>query len=285
MVVYIDVLVLINLYVTYFQISAVSLLTHRKIKNSRMIIGSVIGAVASLTIFIPQDMTLLLTLIKLALCAVITFAVLGKIKVADYFKVFLFLLLVNFVFSGLMLCVWLFVAPLNMLFINGTVYFGIDFLTILICTVVSYLLLRIIRFILDKNGRCDRKYTVVIKNHGKMCRLCALADSGNGMIDCFSGLPVIICRKENCADISPPSINRVYESENLSDISPMELKGIRILPFSTVGKNGMACTFKADSIEIIDEQNGKEYFVNALIGIVIGGSQEYEAIFNPKILV
>ena len=285
MVVYIDVLVLINLYVTYFQISAVSLLTHRKIKNSRMIIGSVIGAVASLTIFIPQDMTLLLTLIKLALCAVITFAVLGKIKVADYFKVFLFLLLVNFVFSGLMLCVWLFVAPLNMLFINGTVYFGIDFLTILICTVVSYLLLRIIRFFLDKNGRCDRKYTVVIKNHGKMCRLCALADSGNGMIDCFSGLPVIICRKENCADISPPSINRVYESENLSDISPMELKGIRILPFSTVGKNGMACTFKADSIEIIDEQNGKEYFVNALIGIVIGGSQEYEAIFNPKILV
>ena len=285
MVVYIDVLVLINLYVTYFQISAVSLLTHRKIKNFRMIIGSVIGAVASLTIFIPQDMTLLLTLIKLALCAVITFAVLGKSNVADYFKVFLFLLLVNFVFSGLMLCVWLFVAPLNMLFINGTVYFGIDFLTILICTVVSYLLLRIIRFILDKNGRCDRKYTVVIKNHGKMCRLCALADSGNGMIDCFSGLPVIICRKENCADISPPSINRVYESENLSDISPMELKGIRILPFSTVGKNGMACTFKADSIEIIDEQNGKEYFVNALIGIVIGGSQEYEAIFNPKILV
>ena len=47
----------------------------------------------------------------------------------------------------------------------------------------------------------------------------------------------------------------------------------------------MACTFKADSILIIDEQSGKEYNVNALIGIVLGGNQEYEAVFNPKILV
>ena len=285
MVIYIDVLILINLYVTYFEISAVSLLTHRKVRNVRVIIGSAIGAASSLTIFIPQDMTLLLTVIKLALCFVITFAVFGKSKVSDFFRMLVFLLLVNFVYSGLMLCIWLFAAPMNMLFINGTVYFGIDILTILICTAISYLLLRLIRLILDKNGRCDRKYTVVISNLGKMCRLCALADSGNGMVDCFSGLPVIICRKENCADISPPSVNTIYKADSLTDIPPQELKGLRILPFSTVGKSGMACTFKADSISIIDEQSGKEYNVNALIGIVIGGNQEYEAVFNPKILV
>lgn len=285
MVIYIDVLILINLYVTYFEISSVCLLTHRRVNNIRIIIGSAIGGAASLTIFIPQDMTLLLTVIKLALCFVITFAVFGKSKTSDFFRALLFLLLVNFVFSGLMLCIWLFAAPMNMLFINGTVYFGIDVLTVLVCTAVSYLLLRAIRLILDKNGRCDRKYKVVISNLGKMCSLCALADSGNGMVDYFSGLPVIICRKENCADISPPCVNTIYETKDLSDISPSDLKGLRILPFSTVGKNGMACTFKADSILIIDEQSGKEYNVNALIGIVLGGNQEYEAVFNPKILV
>ena len=259
MVIYIDVLILINLYVTYFEIAAVCLLTHRRVNNFRIIIGSAVGAAASLTIFIPQDMTLLLTVIKLALCFVITFAVFGKSKASDFFRALLFLLLVNFVFSGLMLCIWMFAAPMNMLFINGTVYFGIDVLTVLVCTAVSYLLLRAIRLILDKNGRCDRKYKVVISNLGKMCSLCALADSGNGMVD--------------------------YETKDLSDISPSDLKGLRILPFSTVGKNGMACTFKADSILIIDEQSGKEYNVNALIGIVLGGNQEYEAVFNPKILV
>ena len=182
MVIYIDVLILINLYVTYFEISAVCLLTHRRVNNIRIIIGSAIGAAASLTIFIPQDMTLLLTVIKLALCFVITFAVFGKSKASDFLRALLFLLLVNFVFSGLMLCIWLFAAPMNMLFINGTVYFGIDVLTVLVCTAVSYLLLRAIRLILDKNGRCDRKYKVVISNLGKMCSLCALADSGNGTV-------------------------------------------------------------------------------------------------------
>lgn len=285
MVIYIDVLILINLYVTYFQISAVSLLTHRRVKNIRVIVGSAIGAAASLTVFVPQDMTLLLTVIKLALCFVITFAVFGRNKIPDFVRLLLFLLLVNFVFSGLMLCIWLFAAPMNMLFINGTVYFGIDTFTVLVCTAVSYLLLRLIRLILDKNGSCDRKYTVIISNLGKICRLCALADSGNGLVDCFSGLPVIICRKENCADISPPSVNKIYDKKDLADISPGDLKGLRILPFSTVGKSGMACTFKVDSVSVIDEQSGKEYCVNALIGIVLGGNQEFEAVFNPKILV
>ena len=63
MVIYIDVLILINLYVTYFEIAAVCLLTHRRVNNFRIIIGSAVGAAASLTIFIPQDMTLLLTVI------------------------------------------------------------------------------------------------------------------------------------------------------------------------------------------------------------------------------
>ena len=56
------------------------------------------------------------------------------------------------------------------------------------------------------------------------------------------------------------------------------------MPFSTVGKDGFICTFRADSV-IINDERQKKYPVNVLIGVVIGGKQEYEAIFNPKILV
>lgn len=285
MVIYLDVLILINLYVTYFQILAVSVFTHRKTVWYRKLSAAGIGAVASLSIFIPQEMVLTLTLLKIFLCALIAFVAFGYTGFRAYAVSVLFLMLVSFVFSGLMLCVWLFAAPMKMLFINGTVYFGVDTMTIILSTCAAYGVVRIIRYILDKNGKTDGKYTVIIKNNGRECRLSALADSGNGMVDCFSGLPVIVCRRDMCADVSPPAIEMIVNNSDISDIGTQMIKGVRIMPFSTVGKGGLICMFKAESVVIDDETNEEKYPVNALIGIVIGGRQEYEAIFNPKILV
>ena len=285
MVIYLDVLILINLYVTYFQILAVSVFTHRKSIWYRKLSAAGIGAVASLSIFIPQEMVLTLTLLKIFLCALIAFVAFGYTGFRAYAVSVLFLMLVSFVFSGLMLCVWLFAAPMKMLFINGTVYFGIDTMTIILSTCAAYGVVRIIRYILDKNGKTDGKYTVIIKNNGRECRLSALADSGNGMVDCFSGLPVIVCRRDMCADVSPPAIEMIENNSDISDIGTQMIKGVRIMPFSTVGKGGLICMFKAESVVIDDETNEEKYPVNALIGIVIGARQEYEAIFNPKILV
>lgn len=285
MVIYLDVLILINLYVTYFQILAVSVFTHRKTVWYRKLSAAGIGAVASLSIFIPQEMVLTLTLLKIFLCALIAFVAFGYTGFRAYAVSVLFLMLVSFVFSGLMLCVWLFAAPMKMLFINGTVYFGVDTMTIILSTCAAYGVVRIIRYILDKNGKTDGKYTVTIKNNGRECRLSALADSGNGMVDCFSGLPVIVCRRDMCADVSPPAIEMIENNSDISEIGTQMIKGVRIMPFSTVGKGGLICMFKAESVVIDDETNEEKYPVNALIGIVIGGRQEYEAIFNPKILV
>ena len=278
MVIYLDVLILINLYVTYFQILAVSVFTHRKSIWYRKLSAAGIGAVASLSIFIPQEMVLTLTLLKIFLCALIAFVAFGYTGFRAYAVSVLFLMLVSFVFSGLMLCVWLFAAPMKMLFINGTVYFGIDTMTIILSTCAAYGVVRIIRYILDKNGKTDGKYTVIIKNNGRECRLSALADSGNGMVDCFSGLPVIVCRRDMCADVSPPAIEMIENNSDISDIGTQMIKGVRIMPFSTVGKGGLICMFKAESVVIDDETNEEKYPVNALIGIVIGGRQEYEAI-------
>lgn len=285
MVIYLDVLILINLYVTYFQILAVSVFTHRKTVWYRKLSAAGIGAVASLSIFIPQEMVLTLTLLKIFLCALIAFVAFGYTGFRAYAVSVLFLMLVSFVFSGLMLCVWLFAAPMKMLFINGTVYFGVDTMTIILSTCAAYGVVRIIRYILDKNGKTDGKYTVIIKNNGRECRFSALADSGNGIVDCFSGLPVIVCRRDMCADVSPPAIEMIENNSDISEIGTQMIKGVRIMPFSTVGKGGLICMFKAESVVIDDETNEEKYPVNALIGIVIGGRQEYEAIFNPKILV
>ena len=119
MVIYVDVLFLINLYVTYFEILSVSMLTHKSISAIRMVLSAVIGGLFSFVIFLPDDSILLTSLLKIISCIVISFSAMGYRKFYSFLKNTVFLLFINFVFAGLMLCLWLFVAPLDMFYSNG----------------------------------------------------------------------------------------------------------------------------------------------------------------------
>ncbi len=277
MIIYVDVLFIINLYVTYFELLAVSAFTHRRIKTARMIFAASLGGAAAFTIFLPQDNVPLTAAIKLFSCVLVTLAAFGFKNLKAFLKDILWVLSVNFIFAGVMLGISLFAAPLKMIYSNGAVYFNIDFLTLVLCTAAAYFLIRAVRYLLDKNGRADGSYKVFIEKNGRSVTLDALSDTGNGLVDWFSGLPVIICRKNACENISPCEIS----DEKL----PEYVNGVRILPFNTVSSGGFVYAFKADNIVISDIKSCKEYRVNALIGISPNSLQEYDAIFNPKILV
>jgi len=278
MVVYIDVLFLINLYVTYFELLSVCIFTHKNISRIRIIIASVIGGIFSFVIFLPDDSVLLSTVIKLISCVIISAVAMG---VKEIFKNTVFLLLVNFVFAGLMLCLWLFVAPLDMFYCNGALYFDIDGMTIILSTSIAYFVIKGIRFFLDRNGKADKKYFIEIHNNGSVITLSALSDTANGLVDYFSGTPIIICKKENCMDIIPECLKNL--SNEIKDIDITDMKGVRLLPFSTVAGIGFVYAFRVDRVIIKEEHCS--YNVKALIGVIDNSDQEYDAIFNPKILV
>lgn len=277
MVIYVDVLFLINLYVTYFELLSVSMLTHKSISAIRTVLSAVIGGLFSFVIFLPDDSILLTSLLKIISCIVISFSAMGYGKFYSFLKNTVFLLFINFIFAGLMLCLWLFVAPLDMFYSNGAVYFDIDGLTIILSTTAAYFIIRIVRFIFDKNGKTDRKYEIVIRNNELEIKLSALSDTANGLVDYFSGLPVIICKKEKCLPILPDAI------KNIGDFDINKVKGIRLLPVSTIAGEGIVYAFKVDAVIIISED--ERYNVNALVGVMEESRQEYDAVFNPKLLI
>lgn len=276
MVIYIDVLFLINLYVTYFELTSVCIFTHKAVSTIRMIASSVLGGLFSFVIFLPDDSVFLSTSVKILSCFIISVSAFGYKKLYEFLKNTVVLLLVNFIFAGLMLCLWLFVAPLDMFYSNGALYFDIDGLTIIISTTVSYFVIRIIRFIFDKNGSTDKKYEVEIHNNGSVITLSALPDTANGLVDYFSGKPVIVCRNEKCLSILP------YNIRDLSNVDIAEVPGVRLLPVSTIAGEGIVFAFSVD--KIIIRCNDESHTVNALIGVMRDSRQEYDAIFNPKLL-
>ncbi|MCM1299939.1 MAG: sigma-E processing peptidase SpoIIGA [Firmicutes bacterium] len=280
-VIYIDILFLLNFYITYFLIIGTGCITHRRIKAARKILGSTAGAVGSFVILLPPMPFIFGLLGKLMICLLITLAAFGFGGIKRFIKSALVFLGINCVYAGIMLALWLFVAPSGMMYNNGVSYFQIPVWAIVAFTSAAYLILKLIGRIMDSGTDFDRKYTVEISTESGSVRLNAIADSGNKLVEFFSGLPVIFCDFESCRHICPCEIACQLSSD---DRIPEFIRGVRLVPCSTVSGSGTAFCFKPKKILICQGKSEKQ--VNALIGFTKSGlnTKEFEAIFNPNIL-
>lgn len=278
-VIYLDVLIIINIYVTYFLIAGTGTLMHIRISRTRMISASLFGGVTSLVILLPSMEAIFTVLIKLAAGALIVLIAIGFKSITDYLKSTLFFLLINFIYAGLTLALWLFCCPMGMQYNNGYAYFDISFLTILITTIIAYSLLRLFRYILDRRTLAGEKCSVTVLHRKKSVTFDALPDSGNLLTDFFTGLPVIIGKIDECAAVCPD--NLLIAINQRSDMLT-DLEGIRIIPCSTVCGSGIVYAFRPDSITITNSKTSKK--ITALLGFT-ASEKTKTAVFNPKIFL
>jgi stage II sporulation protein GA (sporulation sigma-E factor processing peptidase) len=281
-IIYIDLLVIINLYITFFLLKGTAAFLHRKITNRRILAGSLAGGVFSLMILLPPLPFLVNILVKMAAGMLIVLIAFGyKPKQSEngyaeqtllfaYFKNALIFLIINVVFAGLTLMLWFFAAPFGMEYNNGVAYFDISFTTLIITTILAYGLIRFLRYILDTKHVGERSYKLTVSAGGNTVTMDAIADSGNMLVDYFSGTLVIICPYSTIGIVSPVGV--------LDKEPPV---GILLLPYNTIDSSGLIPVFKADEI-IIKSDNMPDKPVKALIGVT---QKDSPAIFNPKLLI
>lgn len=120
---------------------------------------------------------------------------------------------------------------------------------------------------------CRRReylYETVVIHSGRRIVLKALFDSGNSLCEPISGEQVHIVGKSTAERIGLPD-------------NP---KGVRVIPFHTIGnENGILMGYYADSLEIFRE-SGKISVEHPLIGVSeknISADNEYEMILNSGI--
>lgn len=278
-VVYIDILLLLNFYITYFLTVGTSCLLHRKILLKRRILAAVAGAVTSLAIFLPALPFFVNLLLKLAASSVIVLSAWGFGGIKEFLRNTAFFFLISCLYAGVMLGLWLFVCPEGMMYNNGVSYFDIPLWIALAATAAAYFIIRIIRRILDSKNALDKKYTLEIFTDKGNVILSATADSGNKLTDFFTGLPVIFCDLDKCRQICPEGVIKQFSEKGEEAES---IQGIRLIPCSTVSGGTMAVCFKPNKILIDDGEKKKE--VEALAGFTKTGLKGAEAVFNPVIL-
>ncbi len=273
MIIYADVLVILNLYINYFLIRTTALFMKRDISRKRSVLGALAGAVGALVILLPPLPFFVIFPEKAALCSLITFISFGKQKPLDFAVSMLFFLTVNFVFAGLMLAVSTLISPYGMLCGNGVCTFNIPLGAVIAFTIAAYFVVRLVRLLSDKSTRVNRICPVRIIRAENTITLRGLCDTGCEIRDILSGKAVIVCAESKLQQIVPEEIQAFLDG-NLS-----ESVGLRLVPYKTVATESVLPLFRADKV-LINEKP-----VDVYIGVTNAElEQDIDCVFNPAIL-
>lgn len=266
--IYVDVLIVLNIYVNFFLLRITAGITHSPLRIGRCAAASVYGSLFSLTILLPELGTFLSLLIKFAAAVSIVafaFGLRGKkrlmLNTAAFFTA-------NFVLAGTVYGVYTLLRPEFIHFNNACFYIDFSLLILIITTAALYFAVRILRIFTDKAP--DGDYRVFIRSGDKVLSLTGLADTGNALVDYFTGSPVIICSEESYSELTGTEL----------DISLLP-KGFRLLPCTAVSGRGLIPVFRPDEVLISSCTNGGRKPVDAVIGF---GECGGKAVFNPKLL-
>ena len=271
LVVYIDVLIILNLYINYFLLRTSALFLRRNVSPKKIVWAALLGALGSLIILAPTLPFYITCPYKILLGAAMVLIAFGRQKFKDFLICELFFLLVGFLFGGILTAIWTFFSPSGMLLNNGVCFFNIPIAALVSLTMGAYFLMKLVKLLSDK---CKRRIcTVRITQYNAEISLRGLCDTGCEVRDVFTGKPVIICDFEKATAILPDEIIE-YLSGNSQN-----LEKIRLIPCRTVSSSTVIPVFKAQNV-IID---GKQ--ADALVGVSkerIG--DDVDCIFNPKII-
>lgn len=276
-VIYIDVLIIVNLFVNYFILLTTSKFLNLKLKLSRLILGEILGAIYSLYIFIPEPNLFISILIKLFMSIIMVAVSFEFRKIKQFLKIIVCFYAVNFAFSGIMFTLWCVFKPSGMIMNNDIVYFNISPLTLMISTVVSYIIIEIINRVIEKKQLKSSKYEIGIKFKDKYIVLNAKIDTGNLLKEPFSNLPVIVVKKSEI-NLLIPEFNIFENIENQNEIKKLK---IRMIPFKTVSGTGILPAFKPEYV-VLKGNLKKQAYIAVCSDEYF--SEDISCLANPEIL-
>ena len=261
-VIYVDVLFIVNFFITFFLLLVTAKFSKRNEKTWRLVLASFIGGAYSLVILV-DDLNFAISFFgKLAAACLMIFAAFKFNGIKAYIKEVAIFYFVNFLFVGLTVGLWFVFKPKGIVINNSTVYFNISAKLLLLTALAAYLISALIIRIYNNKTAVKELYSVTVFKNGNEVRFFAFADSGNNLKEPFSNSPVIVADKK---------LFENYECQ-------------RLIPFSTINGEGVLSAFKPERVEISSSLGSvalEEVYVAVSDNVKKG---EYQGILNPKIL-
>ena len=247
--IYADVLVGLNIYITWFLLLAAEALAGCPGSRWRRGAASVAGGLSSLSIFLPELPFWALFLGKLLLAGGITWIAGGR---GGFFRRMAVFFGANFLFAGVMVAIWLLAAPPRLTIRNGVVYYHIPALTLAASTIVAYGIARFFAYCRSRSGQKEEMVMVCAGLEGREVLLRVLVDTGNRLAG-PGGLPVLVCSQKALEGLVPKAVLAFLAHPWDSEGIPSKWRPrLRFIPCETVGGSGLLAGFAPDFLRTED---------------------------------
>jgi len=245
-VVYVDILVLLNAYMTLFQLAATAKFCRARVIGWRLLLASALGGLSGLLFFLG-DYPLLCILANLICAAIIILAAFRSVGFKAFLKRMLCFCGCGAVFAGaILLCRTLGAKGLS--YRGGAVYFEISPLLLIGATAGCYLILRIF-FKLTESKLPAKSCRMTVRVGRRSVVLEAVVDSGNMLSDPISGLPVAVTPESAVSPLFTGDAVRFFCGDGICYDEGWRRR-VRLIPCRTVGGGGLLPGFLPDSVVI-----------------------------------
>ncbi|MBQ5562050.1 MAG: sigma-E processing peptidase SpoIIGA [Clostridia bacterium] len=257
--IYIDVLFCVNFIIDYIILLSVKKFRNLRTKNSRLLLSAFVGGIGSFIILLPPMPVLLSWTVNIIEAVIITASAFLPMRFKAFLKTFSSLFLISFSYCGVMTAVLSLFSPKNLIIRNSTVYINISPVILILITLLCYISMRIILKLSCKKISRELNCDIEISHNGKILFLNGSVDTGNTLHEPFSGECVIVANADLFKDFFDA---QKYISSNSTDIIK---DGFRLVPFKSVGGNGLIPAFRPSKLYIIE--NNKKTEIHAYIGL------------------
>lgn len=283
--IYADVLVVLNFILTFLLLLCTVSVLHIMPNVYRLFFGSLFGGLSSLVIFLPELILPVNILLKISLALIITAISFKCSGLKYFFKCFGIFISMNILFAGAVFFVINLFSPRGISMNNGSVYIDLNFLSLIITAVISFVLISFYnRYTLKQISSAEiYKMTVYVGNKSFSCD--ALYDTGNNLTDGYFASPVAVVSFDSVKNFVPYELVPFFSGEiyDIYECSSIWLGRIRFIPAVTVSGESLLPCFRCDRVEL---DTGKDTYVTyrALIAVTVKGlkNETYSALVGQN---
>lgn len=229
MVVYADILFLVNFCVDALLLHAVGRFLHLPLSRLRWLLSAALGGVFGFCALLPRLSGLPLLFLSAAEAFGLIFSAFWPKRGALLRGTFL-LFLFAAALSGLLGLLQRILSPPGMLIVNGSVYFDLSPLLLVLLTCIAYGALWVFDRLFRKKEPDALLCTLCITHRGETVTLTAKCDTGLTLREPFSGDPVLLAERAVLKAMLPPDFGEAACAVPCRPIVCRTVGGSALLP-------------------------------------------------------
>jgi len=297
MILYADLLFMINFLMNGFVLLIVSKILRQKRKARWLVLGSAVMALLYTLLLVIEPLRFL----NIALASVVILA--AGVLVTFYptgIKYFLRLMLaaygITFAVGGLgMALFYLTDLPYAIYYIAADLdglRRAVSWQLVLVGTVASYILIKLtMKLIEHQTIKRQMLMNVMVSMNEKYIFFDALVDTGHSLKDPLSQSPVIVAEFEQVQEFLPEGLKGLFYDRQENDLASVLdsqegqfYQRIRMIPFSSIGKtSGMLIGFRPDQV-MVGSKNSRQDVVIGIYNDRLTPDGRYQALLSPDLL-